>query len=197
MKAALGDTQGTSGIERFGETIEPIVDLWGQPEWALLRRENLFGDVHTAGAVVAEFTWVAVVNPAGTRHLVILERARVGAGAGMTANMASMLAADVAATTALVKRVALSDLRTAVSSGSAVLRGVAELWAGSDPVNTGNANDIAVIQTTSNDAAFQNLPLVIPPGFAVVFQGNTVNTSLRVSVSGRERTVLPGEPLRL
>lgn len=41
VQNALGVTQsGEGGVERYGETLEPVIDLWRLPEWRYLRRER-------------------------------------------------------------------------------------------------------------------------------------------------------------
>lgn len=88
LKNALGDTR-QGGLERYGETLTPAIDLWGRPEWAFLRDEHLWGFSQTVAAVVGEQGGVAVVNPAGSNRIVVVEGAT---GQSVVANIALQLA---------------------------------------------------------------------------------------------------------
>ncbi len=41
IRAVLGVKEGDKTIERFGETLTPIIDLWGRPDFAKVREERL------------------------------------------------------------------------------------------------------------------------------------------------------------
>lgn len=43
IKNALGVKEGESGVERFGETLTPTLDIFRLPEWKYLRSEHWFG----------------------------------------------------------------------------------------------------------------------------------------------------------
>ncbi|MGH8566961.1 MAG: hypothetical protein ACREXU_02840 [Gammaproteobacteria bacterium] len=40
FKLILGVEESDSGVERFSETLQPILDIWSRPEWAALRGER-------------------------------------------------------------------------------------------------------------------------------------------------------------
>jgi hypothetical protein len=41
FKRAMGIDRDADGVERLGETLTPVFDIWSQPEWARLRGEHL------------------------------------------------------------------------------------------------------------------------------------------------------------
>lgn len=63
---ALGERDSDfSGIERAGETLTPVIDLWSRPEWAWLRDERRYWHSVVVGAIAAERSGVTVRPPAG------------------------------------------------------------------------------------------------------------------------------------
>ena len=74
LKRAVGDTRSQGGVERYSETLEPVLDLWSRPEWAILRDEILWGGASTQAAVAGELSFVAVINPLGSGMLTVSPR---------------------------------------------------------------------------------------------------------------------------
>jgi len=72
IKAALGATDSEGGIERYGETLQPIVNIWDRPEWALLRGEILFSRQVTSPALAARNSVVELVNPSTSRKIAVV-----------------------------------------------------------------------------------------------------------------------------
>lgn len=64
LTRALGAMRGDSGLERFGETMQPVIDLWRLPEWSFLRTERLCAYARSVAANAAGFGGVAIANPA-------------------------------------------------------------------------------------------------------------------------------------
>lgn len=74
IKALVGDSDSESGLERFGETLQPIIDLWNLPEMHLLRGERLFGCVATtAVAPAGRSAALRIVYSGVEDHAFILE----------------------------------------------------------------------------------------------------------------------------
>lgn len=75
LKLALGADDSEGALERFGETMQPIINLWdrNQPEWALLRRERLWAVVPSNTPTAAEFCSVGIRNPTGSGKIVVVE----------------------------------------------------------------------------------------------------------------------------
>ncbi len=74
IKSIVGETDSESTVERFGETLTPILDVWRQPEWSFLRREKRWATQPIlAPAVAAQFSFVQIFNPSGSGRLVVVE----------------------------------------------------------------------------------------------------------------------------
>lgn len=63
-----------NGIERAGETLTPIIDLWAEPDWALPRGAVYFKRAPTTGAVAGRFSSFELVNPAGSGVIAVVRR---------------------------------------------------------------------------------------------------------------------------
>jgi hypothetical protein len=73
LKGALGDQDSENALERWGETLTPVLDMWSMPEWAFLRTERLCGgkfDVTGAAGTIPE---VLLFNPADSDFLVVVQ----------------------------------------------------------------------------------------------------------------------------
>jgi len=191
IKNALGDTR-EGGVERYGETLQPVQDIWSQPEWAFLRDELLWCVNFSQAAVVGEFGAVGVVNPAGSNRLLIVERASYrSAVAAIEVNTGSNTEAAINLTLASVQSLFQRDLRNNPGQGRVVF--------GSD-VATGSIVspflERGFSSITEMHSFTDSVPFVLPPGFGFVVFGNVVNTQILVNLSGRERAALPGELTR-
>lgn len=68
---------GFSGIERAGETLTPVLDLWSLPEWRLLRGDVTYSLRATEVAAQAGlFSSFELVNPVGSGILAVVEAIR-------------------------------------------------------------------------------------------------------------------------
>jgi len=69
---ALGMTEGY--VDRLGDTLTPTIDVWERPEWAHLRGEHRYSRNVTSAAVVARFSSIQLINPAGSGQLIVVDR---------------------------------------------------------------------------------------------------------------------------
>lgn len=68
-----GDDSDFEGTSRFGETLTPVLDIFTQPEWRLLRGESWWSRyVNTATAPAGRFASVELVNPTGSDILAVV-----------------------------------------------------------------------------------------------------------------------------
>lgn len=189
-RAALGEkTERFTGLERAGETLTPVVNLWERPEWAFLRGEGLYMGTANQVAGVAQFSACGIFNPANSRRLVVVEE--------MTpVNINSQLvvadggSAIVFTTAGVVRR---RDLRL-TGSGSFVAPGavIGSILLGAAQTNFGWIMDGAT--PGSAIAASRNFcPLILPPGTSYFVSCVTANLSMNTSFKWRERLLLPGE----
>lgn len=67
------DVADFSGIERAGETLTPVIDLWSRPEWAYLREERLWWILDDVSAVAAERGILALQNPVASNTIAVVQ----------------------------------------------------------------------------------------------------------------------------
>lgn len=193
IKAALGDRKAEGGVERFGETLDPIINLWGMPEWAFLRGERLAAMRMFAAAVAGEFAIIALGNPAGSNVLVVVDAIGV---VGSSSSQSYLL--EVAADT-LVAGTLTAPAFPAVSrdrrNGGAAGTATAFVRTGNDANNTFGAQleQMFHVVTTAAVAALVATPLVLRPGDDLLVIAQTVNTSFTALFNWRERRAFPSE----
>lgn len=191
LTRAVGASKGAPGIERFGETLTPVIDLWRitEPSWAWLRREALVARFATAAAVAGEFSAVALVNPVGSGLIVQVERAWAH-GSIQTFAIGQFTAAGVTATLASGGPGVLRDRRNPAAN----FVGVITIFSGSDPGALTQTTEVHASASATERQDFDaTCPCVIAPGHALVVQGQTVNLQVVAGFGWRERAALPGE----
>lgn len=195
VKGALGDTRSEGGVERYGETLQPNIDIWTRPEWAWLRQEQLWAVSQQASAVVGEASMCAISNPVNSDNLVI-----VTAVSGNVGTLASQLRlglatrTQIAATLGLQGNAVTRDTRWSKSPTVAVSLVPVERWNGSDataPFDT--VLDEVGMDTAGSIVLFTGGPWVLEPGAALWTQGNALNSAVRTSFSGYVRKGFKGE----
>lgn len=179
-------------LERLGETLTPILNPWGLPEWAYPRGEFLLLATRNAGATAAEYSGIAIVNPAGSQCLLVIDAVK---GRCDTGNIALTLTyateASIAATLATSTFAVARDTRTAKGASTARNLGPV-MYVGTDPVGWLNELEELFVNATTYSAAISP-PYIIRPGVGLVLSGKTVNTAMRGCFVGRWRAALPGE----
>lgn len=180
---AIGEKSGAqdfTGIERFGETLTPTMDLWALPEWAILRGEILFARAAAVGAVALLFSSLEFVNPATSNVLAVVLLLRNVAG--------------------------VAAFQTGVDSGAAlgavgVLQGVAvdtrypQLGEVSRCTITQGqlAGAIALPQDTINPGITATIPYIIRPGNKLMLINPIANQGISSTIFWTERPLLPTE----
>ena len=193
IQAALQNALGmkSGGIERAGETMTPVMDLWSLPEWQVLRNETPGAARVSQAAVPAEFSIVALVNPAvNANMIVVVEQAGfqgTGANGGhLEMALESQAVATLGAGTATVSR----DRRV-----PSICRTTTRL--GSDPAATlgGQPIDTILPIAAGTKVNFDALPVILIPGQCLAIICATVNVGMLAMFRFRERVALPGELL--
>lgn len=191
IATAVGLSRELEGVVRLGETLEPNIDPWSQPEWAFLRGERLAAVKSFSAAVAAEFSIVGIGNPSGSGNVVVVEAA---SGASL-----------VAAQTVQLEVVAHSVITGTVVTTTAVATGRDRRWgsttgrtfivSGTDPTNTfGVALEQQGVPLTGVEFAnFKCLPVILRPGDDLIAIGQIVNTALAMNWKWRERKAFNGE----
>lgn len=186
LRNALDAREG--GIERFGETLDPVIDLWRLPEWAFLRGERICGAAVTVNAGAAtECSAVALRNPANSGMLAVVEYAIVSltTAAGVQCQMASEAAVDAVLATDTVG--VNLDTRFANQTNP-----VCFLSSGATP-----AIPIGVRFAFPTRPTYFDTPevagVVLSPGFCLVIQNPDDAAAIHVAYRWRERKANKGE----
>lgn len=192
LTRAVGDTKGVAGLERFGETLTPVIDLWAEPSWAYLRKEWLACGYLSQSAVAGEYSGVALVNPAGSGTILTVEAALVHCLTAQYFYLARLPEASITATYGGGGgRGIARDSRAApiASVGRAVM------WSGTDAARLTVTLSQDVVVTVANVTSYMGLgfPFVLSPGFGLVVEGGAVNITILGGFRWRERLALPGE----
>jgi hypothetical protein len=184
VQRALGITKpDTAGVERYGETLGPVLDIWRQPEWAFLRGERLQGFSASVGAIAAEFGYAALVNPAGSNVIVVVEAVMAFGTAFYQVELAQE-ATWAATLAAILPGGIFRDTRWFPGA----LGGSARIRTGTDPSSVLGTS----IDQQRNLPAI-NLPVVLGPGWGLAVAADVVNVVLPYVFGWRERKAYPGE----
>ena len=180
---AAGGGYGDVGVSRLGETLQPVIDLWRRPEWALLRGERLWAVNPSNVATAAEFTQVGVRNPAGSGLIVVVTDFNTShAATNQILEMFIGASVAVDSTSTPNARDTRLPILTGVRTVSLATSGAARLGS-----RLATFNDAAI---TFN---FWTVNVVLSPGFDLYFGPDTVNQAVSVSIRGYERVAFPGE----
>lgn len=183
---AVGMAEDETGVERLGETLTPVIDLWDKPEFRLLRGERPFWHQQTAAAVAAERSILVLRNPAGSRLLAVVELARTvqDCTIRLSSNQAQVLDTDTQGFPRDGRLVAAGpDVRSRVRFGT-----MSE--------TTANAGTTVWEMTLANDGKrIIKLDFILSPGRDLRLAGIADNTALGGGFWWRERPALPGELL--
>lgn len=195
LRAAIGIQKDEGGLERYGETLTPIIDLWSLPEWAIHRNEVLWSLHGAVGATAAEFSMVALTCPLAVgsqQYLIFVDEIWGAAGAvGSTVDLCLQTRTAIAATLGAAPPVA-RDMRTGANVlGTNVA--APEGWFGSDPVAFTNVVDRNVASVILQMVPLVSPPWILKPGAGLVLQNAVANQSMRALFKGRARVALPGE----
>ena len=190
IREAVGMKEAEAGVERLGETLTPVIDIWSRPDWAVLRGAQLAGLSILSAAVALQFSMAALRNPVGTNQLFVVHRIGFDVGADMTVFLEMATVAEVDATLGTLTTGSVRDRRRSTSFFS---RG--RVATGSDLLNSVNAGAFVIDRMASSSDRFFRIapPVILPPGQAVVIVGQTVNTALVGIFAWEERALLPGE----
>lgn len=191
-----GVSRDQAGVERLGETLTPIIDLWRIPEAQWLRNTQYWAGRVSQAAVAAEGSMAAITNPASSNQLVVIEdiTAADGTSAG---NVILGLATEAQLTATLAFGFASArDTRMASKNpgpATAYNNVNVGLGNGSDPTLSFNSVLDEIRTAVIEMAEFKSPPWVLAPGTGLWIQAGTVNHILFADFSGYVRQALPGE----
>lgn len=192
VNRALGRTR-EGGIERISETLDPVLNLWGMPEWAYLRGELLWSGQVTQVAVAGEQSMLALTNPANSNLIVVIESILLAGSVQNVRITPTVLRTDIEATLALALVPQARDNRWWQSPIVVGKQARTQFWTGSNAGSLGGigTEKIGIVAGTFTLAATP--PYILRPGTSLLIEGVTVNLGVDFTVSGRERTAYPGE----
>lgn len=177
LARAAGMSEEEEGVSRLSESLYPVLDAWGAPEFSHLRGERLlWGRTGPIAAGVAQRSMAQVYNPADSRALVIIEAVRT-----------SILGSDweVGITEAI-----LSDARDTYRRDGrpiGVGRSLLRVETAATPATTVMGQTMAAGQTEYRHA------MVIAPGQGIICQPTADNFAFEASFTWREHPLMPGE----
>lgn len=190
IRNALGVTAPDSGLDRFGETLTPIINLWQQPEWALLRSELLGAGFRIGSQAAGTSSQVCLINPAGSERLVVVEQIIVSTSGVTPIEILTGVETDFATLATGPLQTFSRDLRIGAAAGSARAPR-AYMRSGDVAGRLGNA--LVRLDSQSIGDRKAQVPFVLPPGTGVNAAAVTVNIPLPVAYVFRERSVRKGE----
>lgn len=178
-------TPGPAPSPTLEPALFPCVVLESErPEWAYLKGERLGAGRSAQGAVAAQFSCFAILNPTGSNMVVTVKRTAIttGASSALVKITAQQLAgAPVTA--------APRDSRW--SLGTSLGRPVATLSAGTV---AGAAPEAPIAWCNSNASLELLEPIVLTPGWSLRIEQATANIALNNGeFQWSERTAQPGE----
>jgi hypothetical protein len=200
FQLASGVARDATGVERFGETLTPVMDIYStvgrRAEFDIHRNVFDWAQNATQAAIAAEqgFIGVGLPAPVGTSTLQILvvEGCTVMGAAG-TYNMLHSTRAIVAATGTLIGTLLNRDQRWANAAFVNKQWPPVEGWTGTDPAFLGTFFEQVVVPAAVVAVPFSSGPWIVKPGGALLVQHSTVNVAVTVNMWGFVRPALPGE----
>lgn len=171
--------EGFTGIERAGETVTPVVNLWDRPEWAALRGETPWSLFHAQAAVAAEFGFVGLRNPASSGGIAVVERIRVWSATAAVSSLIRQgptLATDIDGLEDLAPR----DTRLPLTG-----IGPLQKFHGAGAAQLGNDGLESVVLPSALTFGEYAGIRIVSPGFDLRVYGGVVNTTINVVMIGR------------
>lgn len=188
---AAGLDLSGGGVERLSETIHPVLNPWGMPEWAWQRREKLCGLKRLVAAGGAgTFGGVALSNTT-PGMIVVLEAATGFVAAAGSLTLYVALDADVQASFGSSQQGYIRDTRwNPVQVSQAVIR-----YGTPAAVPTARGPIDEAYHPTSNSPLIfsTGLPVIIHPGQCAFAISTIANVQAIVNFGWRERKAFPGE----
>jgi hypothetical protein len=186
LKNSVGATRG-GGIERYGETLQPVIDLWRQPEHRFLRSEHTYSrGTSVAAGAAGTFAGVCLICRASqTGKLFVVQAVSVSPAANTQVSWGTTTEATADANFPSQLAGTALDLRSPQTA----------------PIRIGFGTPAGAV-TPFGQGSFANLPqqyvrelegVVLTPGFAVFVQTQDDAAVLIANFTWRERQAYPGE----
>lgn len=178
FRRILGEqSQFFAGLERASESLQPVIDMWSMPEWALLRGEIIFSQTTSIAANAGTFQSQEFVNAAGSGVIAVMLEIR---------NLSNDVRVCVDAGTALgvvaTTRGIANDSRFLSGEVSRCTIVTGQLVAGS-----------ALTQEFLGTSVVSTHPYIIAPGDKLTIINNAVNNGVITNLLWTERQILGTE----
>lgn len=187
ISSALGDTR-EGGVERFGETLTPVVNIWERPDWAVLIRHHLLYLSGFQAAVAGEFSCIVFQPPPTTNaeSILVIDRLLISGTIQCLVGYDALPAGAVELT--------LKDFLDQRARPAPAQRPLSRVFQDS---NAASALTGPFLRFTGGVAGSNVLegPFILSSvqGLSLVVECGTVNTSITVTAFGRERQLMPSE----
>lgn len=186
-KLSMGLDSEAGGLERLGETLTPVWDPFGKPEYAFPRGEMLATGGYILSAVVAEYPKIAF-HAGGTERIYVLERCVLKTSGACNVQIRQSVTALASAGAK-----GFRDSRR-LAWDSATLVPTGRVTYVSDGTTPGTV--IGYIGMLANEPLPLQLDFVLHAGYGLVFLPDTTNMTFAATFWWRERQLLPGELAR-
>lgn len=193
LALGVGVSPDEAGVERLSESLTAIVNAYSVhdlPEWQIMRGVGLAAMSAPVGPVAAENSFVALINPAGSNLLVVVDTISHQDITLSSSQFVLEVASEgtvraIAPTTET--RGQFRDRRRTVVTSRVTAYAATKVGAVGTEIASGAASGIVA------NGFFSCMPLILPPGQALITRDLVVNETIRVSYAWRERLALPGE----
>lgn len=188
IKNVVGSSDAEGGVERFGETLQPVLDLFSRKEWDWPRGARRFARVLTSPAVVARFSAFQLINIPTSKVLVEIE----DLVALSTATVNADIGVDGASTVSLANPVGVNHAPMdgrGFPPGLAVYQPILNLVIG----DAGAVVGIPQYRFTPSFLRLENAGIILTPKSSLFIIANAVNLALSFIVRWLERPVIPDE----
>jgi hypothetical protein len=175
------------GVERLGETLTPVLDVWARPECSILRGEEMWAGSITAGPVAGQYSCAALSPPTSGNRIIIVDAYIIRAATSATIRVG--VDAREAGLSAAAATYSIRDDRITTQVPSALLYGGT---AGAPTSPAGYWQDYSI---STGAYVRPEFPIVLlPGGRSLCFRyDGAVNLAFYVGCIWRERQLIPGE----
>jgi len=179
---AAGGGYGDVGISRLSETLQPNIDLWSRPEWALLRDERIWMVNPSIGGTALETSIVGVFNQVGSGLIVVVQKVLYTSSvlSEFTVRHGANVVFD--ATSNPNSRDSRRRVDTSVRCGSFAHSQVGAI-----------GFTMLTARRAQNTSEWLDLDIVLAPGFFCGLADTTAGVAVAASFMGYERVAFPGE----
>ncbi len=182
VKNFLGVQDPESGVERFGETLTPVLNLWEQPEGAYLRREGLYSAVRSVGPVAGSNSVLALRNDSNELLLMVtLGACNAAYFVLVIANIAAEIVGAAASALACTNR----DTRWRLGTGEATSRARSLAY-----TVAGSGGSLVGLHPANETFRY---PVVVGPGASLLIESQAVNIGMTGFIQFSERQLYPAE----